>query len=47
MTSEDVKRLAQAIALANGHSHPEEWADQTALQWEALAPAEKPDEEKK
>lgn len=27
MTEEEVRKLAQAIAIANGHSHPGEWSE--------------------
>lgn len=35
MSPEDVARLAAAIAKANGHSHPEEWAAKVVEAWNA------------
>ena len=32
----DVVRIAAAMAVANGHSHPKEWAEVVATNWEAL-----------
>lgn len=38
MSAEEVARLAQAIAVVNGHSHPQEWAASVVDAWKALAP---------
>lgn len=38
MNEEDVSRLAQAIASANGHPESTEWASKVVEAWKTLAP---------
>jgi hypothetical protein len=33
LSTEDVKHLAVAIALANSHSHPGDWAERVVRAW--------------
>jgi hypothetical protein len=39
MSPEDVARLADAIALANGHAEAGEWSTKVVDAWKAIAPA--------
>lgn len=43
MSPEDVARLAEAIAIANGHSHPKDWAAKVVEAWETPAPELEPE----
>lgn len=36
MDRDDAVKLATAIAIANGHSHPQEWAEKVGAAWDAL-----------
>lgn len=40
-----VRRLSLAIALANSHSHPEEWADRVVRAWSTGSAQDVPKEE--
>ena len=38
----DVQRIAEAIAVANGHNAPAEYAAKVLANWTALAPKQAP-----
>lgn len=42
MTENEVARLAAAIAQANGHSHPQEYAASVVEQWKSLGHPDAP-----
>lgn len=45
MSKNEVLRLAAAIAQANGHSHPQEYAETVASAWEAVGHPDAPKED--